>query len=321
MRICNVEFKNTVNSSSVSMELYSRYACILGKYSGEGKTKFHQYIIDGMATGEVEVSCTIGDEKLEFTTADSGSLSALLDSPKKLVIFIDESSMLMSPLLKRCHESHHLFICISRSNPMEIKGYYAMCGIYEIFEDEKENFYINRAESLPLLQRVDRKFDKIVTEALEGKSENALLSVYLDNLVSASGKDRIQNKLRLVKDENVLVFVDLGNIGSCYRLLMRRSQGKNIFFYGYLCFEQILAESDLVKELNKFYSGDNLDSFSLKRYYEDMLFCLTKGTYLSYDHANPVLKKPYLDKSNFDKVFSGRVSRLLKEYINKYGNR
>lgn len=312
-----VTFENEEDDTYTSIELYSHYTCILGKYSGEGKSYFYDYVESGMSDESVEVTIE-GPEHVEFTLATEATIKAILGNPNKLVILIDEAAMFNSKLIKEMNKSHHLFICITRAMPFKLDC--PLEGLYYL-KDENESFDIHRVPKLPLATDFSKEYT-IVCESQSGKSESQLLSTYLRGVISAKGRDNIAAKVRAING-NVLVFADLGNIGRAYRLLMKRcSQNPDICFYNYECFEQMILESSLVNFMGNEVDipYDEFEFLSIERYYEKALELKTQGTSIEYKHSNPVLKKPYVDKENFSKVFDGETAKGIKEYIEKFGS-
>lgn len=312
MKSVKVTFIKREDNSSVSVTLYSHYTCLYGKESGEGKSYFVSLISMLISTDQMDV--VISDESLSFTIASSDSIRAIVENrSKRYVILIDETSMLSVGALVELNKSNHIFICVCRSLPLRLS--YPMNGIYKIIWNE-ESLDILPIDCLPTMRYVDKK-RAIITESREGRSEHELLSVYLDNIVAACGRDRIEKKLRHV-DKPTLVFADLGAIGPAYALLKKRCKGKDILFYDYFCFEQLLYESNVVQELGEHVSLNVFDFISIEEYYEKLLELSTKKK-IRYKHGIP-LSKVFLSKSNFKHVFSGKCAKLLKEYIEKYGN-
>lgn len=157
---------------------------------------------------------------------------------------VDEALILNDNTIKKANNSKHLIIAITRNMPL--KASYPLCGIYFIKRDAKGWFTIEKDDVLALACN-DDKFDIIITESGEQKSENELLSVYIDNLVAAGGRDKIEHVLRNINGK-VLVLADLGNIGGAYYILRKRcQQNPDIKFYNYQAFEELLVNSLLVR--------------------------------------------------------------------------
>lgn len=318
MDYVDVSFISKINGSKTSIRLYSHYTCIYGAESGEGKSYFISIIEDGLSTDTLYVE--ISDSSLQFAIADAMSLPLAFTNSSRYVILIDESSMLKDNIVQQVNKSKHLFICVSRSMPFRMD--YPLKGMYTLVRtviDGIEDIDIKSVEALPVETNFSTEKDVILTEAKEGRSENELLSIYLQNVKGAEGRDRLEKCLRGTKD-SVLVFADLGNIGLAYALLLKRcKQNPNIKFYDYLCFEQLLYESNLVQVLgNKPEIGSVFDSFSIESWYEGLLEEFTKHTILEYKHGKP-LSKDFLNKRNFGKIFSSEVGRGIKEYIKHFG--
>lgn len=301
-----ISFKQITTGKVIEMTLYSHYTCIYGKDSGEGKTEFFSLIEDGINTEEIEV---ISD--LPFTIATAATLNAILEIPNRTIIMIDESVALQKQLMTQMNNSKHVFVCISRATPFKLE--YSLNGIYYLMRDGGGWFDVKQDNVLQFASD-DFRFDKIVTESVESRSEHELLSNYFDNIVCAGGKNKIEKKLRN-SSENILVFADLSNIGSALSILQKRCiQNPNIRFYPYQSFEQLLLKSTLVQELNNKVDLCNFDFFSNERYYEEKLEKVTKNTELEYKHGKPLAKK-FLKKENAEKVFNSDVGHVLWDYI------
>lgn len=312
MESVKVTFIRKEDNSSTSVTLYSHYTCLYGKESGEGKSYFVSLVSMLINSGQMDV--VISDKSLSFTIANADSVMAVIGNEKqRYVVLIDESSMLSINALSELNKSKHIFICVCRSLPLRLN--YPMNGIYKVVWDD-ESLDIIPIECLPVMKKVDKK-RVIITEAEDDRSENELLSKYLDNVIASGGRDRIEKKLRYV-DKPTLVFADLGVIGPAYALLKKRCEGKDIVFYDYFCFEQLLYESNIVQKLGDCVSLSVFDFISIEEYYEKLLELSTKKK-IRYKHGRP-LSKVFLNKNNFKHVFSGKVAKLLKEYIEKYGN-
>lgn len=312
-----VTFRDTENNSYTSLKLYSHYTSIVGKFSGEGKSFFYDYVDKGLSDNSVEVVVE-GPEHVNFTTATESNIKAIMGNPNRHVILIDEAAMFKSKLIEEMNNSKHLFICITRAMPFRMDC--PLRGLYRL-EDEGDSFDIKRVPQLPLAQDFTNEYT-IVCESQEGKSESQLLSVYLRGITSARGRDNIPARVRVLNG-NILVFADLGNIGKLYGLLMKLcSQNPGIRFYDYDCFEQMLLESSLVQSVgnNGGTPYDEYEFLSIERYYEKALEVKTKGTPLEYEHSNPTLKEPYLNKGNFSKVFDSKTAKGIKEYIERFGS-
>lgn len=305
-----VEFISNINGSKVSINVYSHYTCLYGEYSGEGKTYLLDYIREGRNTGEIEVVVPKG---YGFAIADEGSIDLALSNPNPFVIMIDEASALQENVIKKLNKSKHIIICVARSMPLKMD--YPMQGMYRVSFSE-ESFDIQLMEGLPVAVDGGR-YDEIVVESSKGRSEHQLLSVYLPNVVASGGRDNIQKHIRDAS-KRYLVFADLANIGRSYQLLMKRSRQGNVKFYNYSCFEELLYESNLVKSIGVVVDADIFGFTTIEKYYEYLLEKKTKGTNIEYVHGKP-LKEGYVNKKNFLKVFSSRVSKGIRKYIEKYG--
>lgn len=315
-----VIFKNKENNSSVSINLYSHYTCLYGEFSGEGKSHFFSSVEQGINTNTIEVE--VKDSNIGFTLATAATLEAILGNRSRMVIMIDESAMLKSSIINKVNKSKHIFICITRSMPFKMD--YPLQGLYKVSRKvvkDEVSFDITNVKQLPIAKDFTNKFDEVVVESKYNKSESQLLNVYLDNVKCANGRDRIEKLLRGKGNKTILVLADLGNIGRAYKLLSKRCKDNpNIVFYGYNCFEQLLYDSPMVKELPELEKQLNpFDIVSLEVFYEKLLAKKTKGTELEYKHGKP-LKNSFLQRKNFHKIFKSKVGKGLYNYIMKFHN-
>lgn len=307
-----VKFESTLDGSSTSIKLYSHFTCIYGKDSGEGKSYFYDVIEEGISTGSIKV--TVDDKNVSFTTATGGSLDAVLSSPTKLVILMDEIAMVNPDNVGKINNSKHMFIGVARAMPF--KSEYPLFGMYKVVCNKNSGieFDLVPVERLPLAKDFKYEYDNIVVEASKGRSEHELLSNYLDDVIPCGGRDRIKDTIRVLKGRT-LVFADLGNIGRAYGILLKRTKGGNISFYPYISFEQLIYNSSLVRGVVKSRcSLSPFDVFSLEKYYEKILEEETRGTELEYKHGKK-LKDGYFDI----RVFDSKAGRGILEYIKRFG--
>lgn len=312
-----VTFKSS-NGSHTSLVLYSHYTCIYGDDSGEGKSYFFDAVVERISQGDITVSVSDG---LNFTTADAGSLEAILRLQETHVVMIDELTMLRSNLLDKVNKSKHLFITINRG--MALRLNYPLKGIYRIdysVVNGEDSFEFKQVSGLRVADAefLKKSVDYIITESEKGRSEYQLLDVYSDNLVASSGQNKIYRQIKSHLGKRLLVFADLCAIGSAYDMLCRVIEKSDcVAFYPYDCFEHLLLGSKLVAKYGKEISkASQFSYFSLESYYEDMLEKSTKDTVVEYKHGKP-LAKEYLDKKNFDLLFDSLVGNLLWEYLKK----
>lgn len=314
-----VTFKSLINESSLSIDLYSKYTCICGDNSGEGKTHFVSYISDGIETEQIKVSCSNG---YEFTIADASTINVIARSDVRQIVLIDEISMVRN--IKVLHSSKSLYIGITRASNVNLE--YPMQGIYKLIREESDGavlFDLKHMEKLPLLSKDNIiKFDYIITEAISNRSENELLSAQgVNNLIGSGGRDRLERVLRKYKGKNVLVLADLASIGPAYSILKKRSLEADglVLFYPYLCFEQLLCHSPLVRSLvtSLNFSLTKYDFNTLEVYYEKLLEFKTRKTNLQYIHGKP-LAKQFLSKNNRKDIFSSKVGNLMLKYLDLY---
>ena len=148
MNSYKITFTDKISGESSSLELVSKFTCIYGKDSGEGKSEFFSRVEDGINTDSISI-----DSELPFTLADDATLAAILNTVDRSIILIDEFSFVRSSLVKIINKSKHLFIVISRTLPL--KGNFSMSGIYRIRRTDNW-FQFEHFESLPLLHDLNR---------------------------------------------------------------------------------------------------------------------------------------------------------------------
>ena len=304
-----VLFRQISTGNELFIDIYSHYTCIYGVDSGEGKTEFFEIVGSGVNTGDILI-----ESELPFVLATEINFHSILTLSERSIIMVDEALILNDNTIKKANNSKHLIIAITRNMPL--KASYPLCGIYFIKRNAKGWFTIEKDDVLALAGNGD-KFDTIITESGKQKSENELLSVYIDNLVAAGGRDKIEHVLRNINGK-VLVIADLGNIGGAYYILRKRcQQNPDIRFYNYQAFEELLVSSLLVKRYGNEIYLNPFDYLSLEQYYENVLESATAGTILEYKHGSR-LAEPFLDKSNQEDIFNSNVGRILWEVLNSW---
>lgn len=306
------------NGSITTLTLYSHYTCIYGDDSGEGKSYFFSLIEERITRGNITVEVSDG---LHFTTANEGSLEAILRLPETHVVMIDELTMLQTNLIDKVNKSKHLFITINRG--MALRLNYPLKGIYKIdyaVINGEDSFEFLPVSGLKLLNQefLRTPIDYIITESEGDRSEHELLSVYISNLLASSGQNKIYRQIKSRLTDRILVLADLCAIGCAYDMLCRVvEKSDNVVFYPYDCFEQLLLESNLVRKYqNNIARESEFNYFSLEAFYEDILEKETKGTDIEYLHGKP-LSSEYLNRSNFEEIFKTSVGMLLWEYLRR----
>lgn len=301
-----VDFKSIYGSSSIT--LYSKFTCITGVNSGEGKTEFLNILRVLLRQNKCTITADNGYEV--NIVLDTANLKTAITNGKPSILIIDELTFERSFLIKEAIKSNKLIICVNRSYPL--KGEYPLMGIYTL-QRKDDWFELTRSDHLPLLSDQDVPI-RIITEASAGHSEHELLSVYFNNIKAACSRNKLAKYLRHTT-EPILVFADLGNIGRALYLLKKRcEENPNIRFYDYQAFEELLFKSSLVQGTDDKYPQSSLDFMSLETYYEKALEEITKGTSLEYHHGKP-LATAYLDKSNCQKILDTDIGRPLYKLI------
>lgn len=301
--ICSIKFIK--DGSSLDLDIFSKFTCIIGDNSGEGKTEFFTEIEDGINDRSITI-----ESSLPFAVAHAATIETQINTENITIFMIDEFGMIRSEFLPAILKSKHIFICITRGFDLHFDyGYYSI----HFLKRKNDWFILEQPNILNVTNNIDY-CDKIITEADHNRSENQLLSVYFSNIIPSKGRDKIEKKLRNT-NEKILVLADLGNIGVAYRILSERVQDNpNIMFYDYQCFEELLYNCDLVKSLNNKITADVCNFLSLERYYSFLLEKSTKWTNLEYKHGKP-LAQDFLDVKNFYKVFDSVIGKGLLNLI------
>lgn len=302
-----VDFKSIYGTATI--KLYSKFTCISGENSGEGKTEFLTTVRDLLVQGLCTITASNG---WDITIViEAGVLKDVIQKEEPGIIIVDELMSEHYNLVKRLSKSNKLVICVNRSYPL--KGEYPLIGTYALVREGDWFTFKDNTKLLPLLSDSFAP-DIILTEASANHSENELLSIYFQNIKASGSRDKIEKHLRNTS-ENILVLADLGNIGRALHILCKRcKENPNIRFYDYQAFEELLFKSDLVQGDDNRYPKSCLDFLSLETYYEKALEDFTRGTPLEYHHGEP-LAVVYLDKSNCKKIFDTDIGRPLYKLI------
>lgn len=223
---------------------------------------------------------------------------------------LDESTAFRMEVLKKMQKSIHLFVCITRA--MILHFDYHLKGIYNVYRIN-EWFAVTRAESLPLLNRPLNGNDIMVTESSEFRSEHQMLyDIGCKNIVAAGGRDRIESKLRK-NSSTIIVFSDLSAIGRAYRLLQKRCKlNKNISFYEYESFEQMLCSSPIFSDQIRKSNLNPYQFITLERYYEALLSEITGNSEYKYIHGKPL---PKIYSESWSQLLDSNVGKPLLDFI------
>lgn len=304
-----ISFNQLENNKTASINVYSKFTCIIGNDSGEGKTEFYSLLEEGFSDGSTSI-----DAPLPVVLVNEGAFDGIIANKEPYICIIDEGGMFLDRRIRSMNKSPHYFIIISRGITSNIS--YPYCGIYEIARDG-DWFNIQHTSRLNVVKELHFKYRTILTESAPNRSEHELLSVYLDNVQACSGRDRIYKRIRNAGD-STLIIADLGDIGPAFSILSTMCKEYDIELYDYQCFEQLLYESQLVQQLQPLMDSEESFSssyISVEKFYEKLLEERTKSTYLEYKHKMP-LSKEFLNKENLYKVFSSTVGEGLLNYIN-----
>lgn len=307
-RYLTVDFKK--GSYVTSITLFSKYTCILGKDSGEGKTDFIADLLLLKQYENIEITASNGMPVEIVESTDITNTLHNKDAGDRILI-IDELLSQKADVLAYANTTNNLFICITRTLPLH--GDFPLCGIYNVI---RTNNWFNIIPAEPLRLYRGEDVDTIITESCENRSEHELLNAYCVKAKAANGRDEIA-KVVDDKQEAILVLADLGNIGRAYAILMKRcSENHKLYFYGYQCFEESLYKSELVNGTDDNTPIDNFSVVSLERFYEKALTEKTENTSLCYKHGKP-LASEFLDHINFDKLFNTNIGKYLKVLLQK----
>ena len=321
----NVRMKGP--SYDFSIELHSHYTIIEGVDSGEGKSWIYDTVSQDVIEGLATVVC---DYPIIF--AGVNNIDDSLNRDEMSVIFVDEIMISKSNSLRSAlDKTKHLVVAITRDSYFVSAT--PLNGIYQVIvaDDHFDIRSYNYDGKIPLCSSVEA--DVFVTEASEWKSEHALVSSLCTKydkcveIVAAKGKDRIaQVLLHLTKtrpNAKILVFMDLGNISTQLRLLTKRcKQNKNISFYNWLAFEELLCRSTFVLDNgNTYLPISQFNYFSLEKYFEKLLEALTKGLPFEYIHKSPEISKCYLEEcpdcKACDVICENKLKAVLDTVIGK----
>lgn len=315
--------------------IYSHYTTILGLNSGEGKTWMFDTLAERYNEGIVKI-----EANYPVIFANTVNLLSLLKTDEKSIIFADEISINKnSQYLKEINFSKHFIVAITRAMPFRANS--PLCGIYQVIARQDGHFQIeeiNRHNDLRLIQKID-DIDIVVTEAAENCSEHNYIikcreTYNLDfQVIAAGGKDRIANVLhnclKTYPKKKILILMDLANVSSQYKLLVKRCKDNpDIFFYPYSSFEELLYKSKLVSSLNKTYKASPYDFCTLERYYENALEKVTSNSCIEYNHRHPFISECYVNNCNscnkrcelfcndkIDYVLDSSVGKILYKWI------
>ena len=285
--------------------LRSHYTCIYGEYSGEGKSEFISAVEEGMADGSVKVI-----SELPVNIATATSIDGVLGNPELRIIIIDEIAMLKDEYITKINKSKHLFIGISRGNPLKLD--YPLSGIYNVVRDYTNDWFkiICCANDLPVLSKCSDCL--IITESVENRSEHELLQQYFKEMKGACGRDKIEKLLRGTT-ESIQVFADLGAIGRAFTLLRKRCiQNPKIRFYPYQAFEQLLVESPLLCDLADCKSTV-FDYKTFESYYEAVFEYILQKKNINFTHGNQLPQ--FILEASPELLFNSEVGRILYDYI------
>lgn len=334
-------FIDFMDNYSFSINLFSHYTTVIGFDSGEGKTWMFDSVSRKQAAGELRVDC---EYAVIFSTLES--LERDLDLEERVVIIMDEYTISKSvSIMNKIDNCKHIIIAITRASIMRADS--PLNGIYKIVPQADSVF-----DAVPVnvdnplnLTRSFSGIDIVVTEAAFGKSEHQFISGLCKiagknlDIVAASGKDNIAKKLRQLSieypDKGILVFMDLGNVSSQFKILKKRcTANTRIKFFDYTCFEELLVKGSLLKKSYGLFKKDIFDFLTPEKYYEKKLEILTAGTPFAYRHKNPVLSLCYLiccmectsqcglyDDEKFQKLLDSDLGiQIYNYFFNRYHN-
>lgn len=291
---------------ATSLDIVSKFTCVVGDNSGEGKSKLLSRIEDGIQDGSLIINSQCG-----VVVASPANVVDLLEISTRKIIILDEFSVLRSIQLEKIKQSDHLFVCITRGLPLHLS--YSYDGIYRVFESNGFLEFV-KANTLNISSSIPDD-SLIITEASKGHSEAELLEMYgITNVQNAGGRDRIYKHIDTKRSTTVLM--DLGNIGQAYSMLVRKSKSSKslLRFYDYQCFEQLLNDAPCLANTNKVI----LDKFkfdSLEQYYEKLVEVKTSNTNYRYQHGRPLTQAWHSEP--IKNVLDSKTGRGLFRFIQK----
>lgn len=249
--------------------------------SAEGKTWFYNYVRSEITNGSVAI-----ESEFPYVFADTLNIDKILETDERSIILVDELTLnKTSNLINAYNLSKHLIVSISRTLPFNVTS--PLQGLYTV--KEKDGWFICDKLNDLQLATSNYKYDIVITEACDGRSENELLKEWRPDLtiIPANGNVKIPviiNKVsKMFPDKNVLVLMDLFNIGQQYQVLVHiQKNNPNVKFYNYGCFEEMIFKSKFISGPNSY--ADALDFPTLKKYYESMLERYTCDTPYQYVH-------------------------------------
>lgn len=155
--------------------------------------------------------------------------------------------------------------------------------------------------------------DCIISEDKNG------ISQYIENfssypLLRAESKNNVCKTLRDADKEygykEIFIFADSASLGRNLNNLLYFSKFLSVYYdFDYECFEYMLLESNLLKDLWKFDSSEANSCGSWEEYYENTIVDITNKTYFRYTHKrNSRLKDCYLFNCD-DVCIEGKKSK------------
>lgn len=285
MLLPKIKFIQVSSGKILEFDLISHYTSILGMKSAEGKTWFYNYVRSEITNGSVIV-----ESELPYVFADTLNIDRILETNERSIILIDELTLnKTSNMINAYNLSNHLIVSISRTLPFNVTS--PLQGLYTV--KEKAGWFIcDRLNDLKLATS-NYKYDIIITEARDGRSENELLKQWRPDLtiISANGNIKIPmtiNKVsKIFPNKNILVLMDLFNIGQQYQVLVHvQRNNPNVKFYNYGCFEEMIFKSKFISGTGSYV--DALNFSTLEKYYENILEEFTDGTPYQYVHKKPL---------------------------------
>lgn len=293
-----------------SITLYSKYTCLYSKNSGEGKSLFYSHVSTGVSLGEVEVT---NSENYSFYMAeDIDGVRAVANLPERNLVIIDEVALTSQSVIDMLSKSSNLYICICRSMPFKL--YFPMIGMYEL-DTEDSYAYISKIKHLRVVKAI--KYNHVIVESCFNRSEGELLSSLGVQIIASNGSGNIRKKAKRLQG-NILIFVDMGNIGVIYSFLKElEEENSRVYFYPYQSFEELIVMSSLVEGINKQYDKDNFDFLSIERYYEKLLEYKTLGLAgLEYKHKKQLPTRVLQEGINL--LAGNKVGVKLLQLLNSH---
>lgn len=312
------------NNVTSVLQLPSKFTCIYGKFSAEGKTTFIETFEEKLGTGDVTVECSEG---YSFVYGSN----ALLSLTEKCIVLVDELILTNKNSLKVALNSNNVFICISRYNTFQMG--YALSGVYRMDTQSVSMCHFIPTAELPITKDLDNDYTIIITESCKERSECKLLMHHFSNNIIAGDCNTSAVRKARDTDGKLLLVLDLYNISSILAdLYTLCEENVNVHVYAYGCFEELLYNSRLTESLCELRTVPRYRSRTLERAFEHAFEVVTrKANDIHFSHGKEI-PKAWLNIDNSYDVFASDIGygfiylyktvpqsvalRIMQDYVN-----